>query len=36
MTGYGTGNTDGARKIDHLFVRGSVRPSLVSFTVAGT
>lgn len=36
MTGYGTAATSGTRKIDYLFVRGSVRPSPVGHTVRGT
>lgn len=36
MTGYGTAPTSGTRKIDYLFVRGTVRPSPVGHTVAGT
>ncbi|MGI3779177.1 MAG: hypothetical protein ACRYG2_00220 [Janthinobacterium lividum] len=36
LQGYGTGATDGSSKIDYLFVRGSVQPSSVGYTVAGT
>jgi len=36
MTGYGTKATNGSRKIDYLFVRGTVRPSPVGHTVSGT
>ncbi len=36
MTGYGTKATDGSRKIDYLFVRGTVRPSPIGYTVSGT
>jgi hypothetical protein len=36
MTGYGTSATSGTRKIDYLFVKGTVRPSSVGYTVAGT
>lgn len=36
MTGHGAKATAGKRKIDYLFVRGSVRPSPVDHTVAGT
>ncbi|GAB3977805.1 hypothetical protein V1634_13505 [Plantactinospora veratri] len=36
MTGYGSRATSGSSKIDYLFVRGSVQPSAVDHTVAGT
>lgn len=36
MTGHGAKATNGSRKIDYLFVRGTVRPSPVDFTVSGT
>lgn len=36
MTGYGTKATDGSRKIDYLFVRGTVHPSPIGHTVSGT
>jgi hypothetical protein len=36
MSGYGTAATNGSRKIDYLFVRGTVRPSPVGHTVSGT
>jgi hypothetical protein len=36
MTGYGTAATNGSRKIDYLFVRGTVHPSPVGHTVSGT
>ena len=36
MTGYGSGATDGTRKIDHLFARGGVHSSPVGYTVAST
>jgi hypothetical protein len=36
MTGYGTKATSGTRKIDYLFVRGSVRSSPIGHTVSGT
>lgn len=36
LQGYGSGATDGSSKIDYLFVRGSVHPSPVGYTVAGT
>jgi hypothetical protein len=36
MTGYGTTATNGSRKIDYLFVRGTVQPSSINHTVGGT
>lgn len=36
MTGYGTKPTGGTSKIDYLFVRGSVQPSSIGYTVSGT
>ncbi|MEV0714903.1 hypothetical protein [Asanoa sp. NPDC050611] len=36
MSGYGTAATSGSSKIDYLFVRGTVQPSSVGHTVAGT
>jgi hypothetical protein len=36
MTGYGSRATSGTSKIDYLFVRGTVQPSPVDHTVAGT
>jgi hypothetical protein len=36
MTGYGSGATDGTRKIDYLFARGAVHSSPVGYTVAST
>jgi hypothetical protein len=36
LDGYGDGITIGRSKIDYLFVRGSVRPSSIGHTVAGT
>lgn len=36
MTGYGAKATMGTRKIDHLFVKGAVRPSPVDHTVNST
>jgi hypothetical protein len=36
MTGYGTAPTNGSRKIDYLFVRGTVRSSPIGHTVGGT
>lgn len=36
MTGHGTKATMGSRKIDYLFVRGTVLPSPISHTVSGT
>ncbi len=36
MTGHGTAATSGSRKIDYLFVRGTVHSSPVGHTVAGT
>lgn len=36
LTGYGTSPTSGSSKIDYIFVRGSVRPSSVGYTVAST
>ncbi|MDX3102887.1 hypothetical protein ACIBO5_59890 [Nonomuraea angiospora] len=36
MTGYGAKATSGSRKIDYLFVKGTVRPSSVDHTVSST
>lgn len=36
MTGYGTAATDGSRKIDYIWVRGTVQPSPIGYTVAST
>ncbi|MEV0313659.1 hypothetical protein [Nonomuraea fuscirosea] len=36
MTGYGSKTTAGSRKIDYLFVKGSVQPSRIDHTVSGT
>ena len=36
MTGYGSAATDGSRKIDYLFVRGTVQSSPVGNTVTST
>ncbi|GAA0937318.1 hypothetical protein [Nonomuraea longicatena] len=36
MTGYGSKPTMGSRKIDYLFVKGTVRPSAIDHTVSGT
>ncbi|MEW1846695.1 hypothetical protein AB0392_52845 [Nonomuraea angiospora] len=36
MTGYGSKATSGSRKIDYLFVKGTVRPSSVDHTVTST
>ncbi|TDP98168.1 hypothetical protein [Labedaea rhizosphaerae] len=36
MTGHGTAATDGSRKIDYIFVRGTVQPSPIDYTVAST
>ncbi|SEL78405.1 hypothetical protein SAMN05444354_108225 [Stigmatella aurantiaca] len=36
MTGYGTAATNGASKIDYLFVKGAVQPSPINYTVSGT
>jgi hypothetical protein len=36
MTGHGSAPTSGSRKIDYLFVAGTVRPSPVDHTVSGT
>ena len=36
MTGYGTAATSGSKKIDYLFVRGTVQPSPINHTVSGT
>ncbi|MGW6497399.1 hypothetical protein [Nonomuraea angiospora] len=36
MTGYGAKATSGSRKIDYLFVKGTVRPSSVDHTVTST
>jgi hypothetical protein len=36
MTGYGTAATDGSRKIDYIFVRGTVQASPIGYTVTGT
>lgn len=36
MSGYGSAATSGSSKIDYLFVKGTVRPSSVGHTVAGT
>jgi hypothetical protein len=36
MKGYGTAATSGSRKIDYLFVAGTVRSSPIGHTVAGT
>jgi hypothetical protein len=36
MTGHGTAATDGSHKIDYIFVRGTVQPSPIDYTVAST
>ncbi|NBE97092.1 hypothetical protein FE391_25225 [Nonomuraea sp. KC401] len=36
MTGYGARPTFGTRKIDYLFVKGTVQPSAIDHTVSGT
>ncbi|SEF97000.1 hypothetical protein SAMN05444920_1011137 [Nonomuraea solani] len=36
MTGHGAKATSGSRKIDYLFVKGTVRPSSIDHTVSGT
>ncbi|MFC4116806.1 hypothetical protein [Nonomuraea zeae] len=36
MTGYGTKATAGSRKIDYLFVKGTVQPSSIGHTVSST
>jgi hypothetical protein len=36
MTGYGSKATNGSSKIDYLFVKGSVQPSAIDYTVGGT
>jgi len=36
MTGHGARATSGSSKIDYLFVRGAVQPSVIDHTVAGT
>lgn len=36
MTGHGTKATSGSKKIDYLFVKGTVQPSSIGHTVSGT
>ncbi|GAA3768843.1 hypothetical protein GCM10022225_64340 [Plantactinospora mayteni] len=36
MTGYGTKQTTSASKIDYLFIKGSVQPSSIGYTVDST
>ncbi|MCC5577816.1 hypothetical protein IMZ11_19505 [Microtetraspora sp. AC03309] len=36
MTGYGTKATSGSRKIDYLFIKGTVQPSSIGHTVGST
>ncbi|GAB3158166.1 hypothetical protein GCM10027290_60830 [Micromonospora sonneratiae] len=36
MTGYGAKATSGSSKIDYLFIKGTVQPSSIDHTVAGT
>lgn len=36
MTGYGTRPTNGSSKIDYLFIRGTVQPSVIDYTVNST